>query len=239
MNTQERDQLNQLLKQLIEFKLSSKDSEAESLIQQAVAHQPDATYLLVQRALLLEHALNNAKAQINDLQRQLQNSQPANNSGSFLGADPWAQPTSNNAGVPGAANYQPNRYAQPMPQQVPAQPQPQAGGLFGGGSFLGNVATTAAGVMAGSFLFQGIENLMGHHGGGFGQSGFGGAGFDQAPFGEHISEQTVINNYYGDDAGQYADNGDFSGNNMMPASDDIFSGGNDDFADNSDDSDWI
>jgi hypothetical protein len=28
---------------------------------------------------------------------------------------------------------------------------------------LGNVATTAAGVVAGSFLFQGIQGLMGHH----------------------------------------------------------------------------
>ena len=29
---------------------------------------------------------------------------------------------------------------------------------------LGNVATTAAGVVAGAFLFQGIQGLMGHHG---------------------------------------------------------------------------
>jgi hypothetical protein len=28
---------------------------------------------------------------------------------------------------------------------------------------LGNIATTAAGVVAGSFLFQGIEHLMGNH----------------------------------------------------------------------------
>jgi hypothetical protein len=28
---------------------------------------------------------------------------------------------------------------------------------------LGNLATTAAGVVAGSFLYQGIQNMMGHH----------------------------------------------------------------------------
>ena len=28
---------------------------------------------------------------------------------------------------------------------------------------LGNIATTAAGVVAGSFLFQGIQGHMGHH----------------------------------------------------------------------------
>jgi hypothetical protein len=35
---------------------------------------------------------------------------------------------------------------------------------------LGNLATTAAGVVAGSFLYQGIQNLMGHHGAGFGNN---------------------------------------------------------------------
>jgi hypothetical protein len=62
----------------------------------------------------------------------------------------------------------------------------------GGGSFLGNVASTAAGVVAGSFLFQGIESLLGHH------HGAGSSWMD--PNGEHLSEQTVINNYYGDEA---------------------------------------
>ena len=32
-----------------------------------------------------------------------------------------------------------------------------------GSGMLGTVATTAAGVVAGSFLFQGIQGLMGHH----------------------------------------------------------------------------
>ena len=201
MNTQEREQLNQLLKPLVEFKLSSKDSEADNLIQAAVQQQPDAAYLLVQRVMLLEHALNSAKARIDELQRQAQSSQAG-----FLGNDPWAQPAA--APVPGVGAYQQPRYAQPAP--APAQPQ-AAGGLFGGGSsFLGNVATTAAGVMAGSFLFQGIENMMGHH------NGFGGGGFGQQPFGETISEQTIVNNYYGDDAGQQlADNSDFGNDNLI------------------------
>jgi uncharacterized protein len=195
MNTQEREQLNQLLKQLAAFKLTNKDSEAEALIQQAALQQPDALYLLTQRTLLLEQALNNAKARIDQLQRQAQVGQA---SGSFLGADPWAQPVAG-AGVPGAANYQPNRYAPPVAPAPSAAPAQAGGGLFGGGSFLGNIAATAAGVAAGGFLFQGIENLMGHH---HGMGGFDASGFDQTGFGEHVSEQTVINNYYGDDAGQ-------------------------------------
>ncbi|WP_409563848.1 hypothetical protein [Methylomonas koyamae] len=41
------------------------------------------------------------------------------------------------------------------------------------------MATTAAGVVAGSFLFQGIENLMSYHSSGWGQpSTFSGDYFD-------------------------------------------------------------
>jgi hypothetical protein len=248
MNTQERDQINQLLKPLVEFKLTAKDSEAEALIKEAVAHQPDAAYLLVQRVLLLDHALNNAKARIDDLQRQMQASQ--SNNASFLGNDPWAQPVSNPAPVPGVGNYQQApRYAPQAPLAAAPAPQQQAGGLFGGSagggsSFLGNMATTAAGVVAGGFLFQGIEGLLGHHGGGgFGGGGFGQGGFgQQAGYGEEITENTVVNNYYGDapSGGQlgndsYAADDSFAGNDFQnTSSDDSFFGGGD-----SDDSDWI
>lgn len=194
MNEQERDQLNRFLQQLVEVKLSSKDSEAERLISEALTRQPDAAYLLVQRSLLLEQAVNHAQAQIRELQAQ----RPAASGGGFLGGDPW-RPATGNA-VPGASNY-----------QVPStggtvNAAPAAGLASGASSFLGNVATTAAGVVAGSFLFQGIESLLGHHASPSpwgGQSGFGGA--------EHFSEQTVINNYYGDNdpSTTVADNQDF------------------------------
>jgi len=222
MNLQERNQLNQFLSQLSEVRLSTKDAEAEALIQEAVARQADAAYLLVQRALLQDQALNAAKTQIADLQNQLQNSAGNQRSG-FLGTDPWAQPTSNHAGVPGVGNYQ-------TPRTAPAPAQPA--GFFGGGggsSFLGNVATTAAGVVAGSFLFQGIESLMGHHG--------AASGWGQQASGEHTAapEQTVVNNYYGDDAIQQAsaehNNDDYSFNEAdysVPDDNDA-----------SDDSNWI
>lgn len=216
MNPQERDQLTQFLKPLSEFKLTAKDAEAEALIAQTVARQPDAAYLLVQRAMLQDQALNAAKAQIAELQNQLQNTPQR---GGFLQNDPWAQP--NGPGVPGAGSYQPSRAA--------AMP-PQAGTFGGGSSFLGNIATTAAGVVAGSFLFQGIESLLGHHGGGFGGSAWGGHNGGN----ELVPEQTVINNYYGDDAlqsGQADDN-----RNDFLVSDD--SGYDADAVDDSD-TDWI
>jgi len=207
MNVQERDLLNQLLKQLAEVKLTEKDEEAETLIRDVATKQPDATYLLAQRVLLLEHALNVAKARNDELQAQLQTNQ-SGQKGGFLGNGPWAQQAGNTSRQP--------------PQYV-AQPQTQpSGGIFGGGSgFLGNVATTAAGVVAGSFLYQGIENLMGHHSYGFGQQSFG----------EPFAEKTVVNNYYGDDAGQLASND--NNPDAFLANDD-----SDSYQDDSVDSDW-
>ncbi|MGZ5577311.1 MAG: DUF2076 domain-containing protein [Methylobacter sp.] len=229
MNTQERDQLNQFLKQLIEVKLTEKNTEAETMIREAVARQPDAAYLLVQRSLLLEQALNEAKTKISELQNQLQKNSPVSSTGGFFVNDPWAQAPSKPTAVPGAGSY----------HQIPAastgmgnaqfsQIAPQHAGS-GAGSFLGNVATTAAGVVAGSFLFQGIENLMGHH-----QSGW-----ESQPFGKQLTENTVINNYYGD-----SDKTETTGNsnNFMASNDsDSFLDDNDSFFDGSgnDDSDWV
>lgn len=184
MNPQERDQLNLFLKQLTEARISAKDTEAAQLIADSVAKQPDAAYLLVQRAMLLEQALNGAKSQIADLQQQLQYSAAATPRGGFLSNDPWA-PASAAGGIPGAGNYQIPRNA-PMP--------PQASAFGGGSSFLGNIATTAAGVVAGSFLYHGIESLLGGNHGGSGQSLWSQASHDTP------AEPTVVNNFYGDDA---------------------------------------
>jgi len=236
MNAQERDQLNQLLKQLVEVRLAAKDPEAESLIREAATQQPDATYLLVQRTLLLDQALINAKTRIDDLQNQLQRSQTAQ-SNSFLSNDPWAQPAAAGSGpVPGVGSYQIPRNAQQPQQQQQQQQAPVAASPFGGGgsSFLGNVATTAAGVVAGSFLFQGIENLMGggHHASGFGQ---------QALNDHNVPDQTVINNYYGDDAKQLADNNDSHDSYADNSDSNDFFASNDDDSfvdDDTDDSSW-
>ncbi|WP_150049469.1 MULTISPECIES: DUF2076 domain-containing protein [Methylomonas] len=186
MNVSEREQLNAFLQQLTAVKTAGKDDEAERLINEALAKQPDSAYLLVQRCLLQDHALHAAQAQIAELQQQIQQRHQPGGSG-FLNNDPWAAPAG--GGVPGAAAYQ-------MPQQsggsnnLGRYAAPQAGGL--GSSFLGSVATTAAGVVAGSFLFQGIENLLGHHntGAAWGQENHWGGG--------GTPEQTVVNNYYGD-----------------------------------------
>lgn len=182
MSPQDTQLLQDFLSQLTQVRGIAKDPEADAMISRAVAQQPDAAYLLVQRALLMDQALNNAKAQIATLENQLRGSQQS--SPSFLDPNAWG-----NSGVsrpaqtsqPAPAYQQPY---QPPYQQQPYQEPPQAyaqggspgflrGGMGGMGGLLGNVAATAAGVAGGAFLFQGLEHLLGNHGGGLGghQSG--------------------------------------------------------------------
>ena len=163
MKPREREQLQQFLEQLITARISGRDSEAEQLIREACARQPDAAYLLVQRALLQEQALRNAQDEIARLRNQ-----PSG--GSFFGANSWGNhPASPAAAVP------------PSPAAAPAP---------GAGSWLGNLASTAAGVAAGAFLFQGIENLFGHHAS---PQGFLESAAQTSP-----PQETIVNNFFGD-----------------------------------------
>ncbi|WP_296001088.1 DUF2076 family protein [Rugamonas sp.] len=195
MSPQETQSLQNFLTQLIQVRGIAKDAQAGAMIAAAVAQQPDAAYLLVQRALLMEQALNNANAQIATLQNQLQAVRQQAPSRGFLDADNWGTPA-----------VQRPMQQQPMQQPMQAMQQPmmqqpmyaaQSPGFFGGGfgGVLGNVATTAAGVAGGAFLFQGIEHLLNRgDGGGFLGSG-GGYGGNYAP---PYESTTVTNNYYND-----------------------------------------
>jgi hypothetical protein len=156
MTPQESSALQDFLEQLTQAKGVSKDPEAEALIAQAVARQPDAAYLLTQRAMLVEQALNKAKEQIAQLKSQPQ-----------AGGTPGARSFLGSGSDWGRSAGTPSRPAAPDFAQNPMQMQGTArtarpgflGG--GGGSFLGNLAATAAGVAGGAFLFQGIQSLMG------------------------------------------------------------------------------
>jgi len=217
ITNQEHEILTQFLNQLTASPAPQKVAEADALIREAIAKQPDAHYLLVQRAILLEQALSSAKAQIAQLQSQLQSARAEGNS-SFLGGNPWGQPAdrvSSQGEVPGA-----RQYAMPRPNSAFSTGQAASGGS----SFLGNLATTAAGVVAGSFLFQGIEHLLGNHSSGWLSGG--------APAREQVAEETIINNYY--DAPPADQSAQEDEDNSFLASDDG------DFSqDDSDDSDWV
>jgi hypothetical protein len=168
MSPQDSQMLHDFLSQLIQARGIQKDPEADALIQRAVAQQPDATYLLVQRALLLEQALNNAKDRIASLESQVRSGQQGGEGGKFLDANSWG----NSGRTQPAQSYQRDNQQpyQSQPQNQPQYQQPQyqsapsSGFLRGGfGGTLGTIAATAAGVAAGGFLFQGLENMFGHH----------------------------------------------------------------------------
>ena len=170
MTLQESQLLQDFLDQLAQIRGVRKDPEAQAMIQKALAQQPDAPYLLVQRAMLLEQALNQAKRQIAQLEGQ-----SGNLSG---GVSAWNQ-----------TPQEPFRSAPPSGSAPPA-PQPRSGLLSTGtGGFLGSAAATAAGVAGGAFLFQGLEDLLGRHGGGFlGQDAAG-----------EVVENGTVNHYEGDE----------------------------------------
>jgi hypothetical protein len=218
MTPQEREQLTRFLDQLVEARVSDKDPEAETLIRAAAARQPDAAYLLVQRAMLLEQALDSATAQIARLEGQVRASQNRGQSSFLGGGNPWASASSaltKPGGVPGAGDY-------PFPR---AQQSAATGG--GASSFLGNIATTAAGVVAGSFLFQGIENLLGHH-------RAASSWIDAS--GERVSEQTTVNNVSGS-----ADEGQAQGHAaaLLASEDDASFLDEDSVMNDGDDSNWV
>lgn len=155
MTPQERSVLEGFLAQLAQVRGVNKDPEAERLIARAVEQQPDATYLVVQRALLLGQALEQAKARIAALEQGEGRGQ------GFLdpNASGWGNP------APGPAGYRGQPAPAAVPQYAPAYPPgygapPPAYPVYGGpppgggfSSFLGQAAATAAGVAGGEFLF--------------------------------------------------------------------------------------
>ena len=148
MSPSDSQTLQDFLGQLVQARGIHKDPEADALVQRAVARQPDAAYLLVQRALLMEQALESARARIAALESQLQHQQ--GQGGGFL--DPQAWGKRGHAGQPQSRHM---HYQHALPGAVGR----------GGGGLLGSIAATAAGVAAGSFLFHGLDGLFHDHDG--------------------------------------------------------------------------
>jgi uncharacterized protein len=211
MTPQESTMLNDLVSKIRQTQLPEKDEEAEQFLKQSLATTPDAQYILAQTVLVQNIALEQAKAQMQQLQERLQEAQsqlqtppaPAQHTsflGSLLGRHDAPPPPQQNyapQGFPprpgGAPQYYPPAPAY-APDYAAAPPPPPSAGS----SFLRSAATTAAGVAAGALAFEGVESLLhgfGHGGGGGFGEGFGGGG---GGFGERPAGETVINNYYDD-----------------------------------------
>jgi hypothetical protein len=184
MTPQERQLIDDLFSRLEKLEVTPRDPEAESAILQGLRRAPNATYALVQTALLQDEALKRAGARIEELEAQTQPQQE--NQGSFLdslrgslfGGNTPAHGSVPNVPPSGADNrpvwnsgqvigrndpYADPRYGNPGYGNAPA---PGYGGAAPGGgpSFLGTAAATAAGVIGGSLLMNSIRGL----GSGFG-----------------------------------------------------------------------
>ena len=165
MTPQEKQLLERFLADMASARAGEKDLEAEALIREAVSRQPDAAYLLVQRALQLDQVLQIREAEVQKLQSELAHAkgQGGGAGGGFLG-DPYAWGARRSAEPPaqspGSAPIPGVRPQAAAGMQAQAAPQQAASRPWGGSGMLGTVASTAAGVVAGSFLYQGIQNLM-------------------------------------------------------------------------------
>lgn len=167
MTPQETELLSNFLAQLTQVKGIPKDPAADALITKAVGSQPDAAYLLVQRSLIQDQAIESATARIAALEAEAERlraaspgtSAPAAAASSFLGAGGWGRSATApmNAAGTGPVSQPGTMAARPMM----AAPAAQAGRA--GPGFLGMAAATAAGVVGGAFLFQGVQSLMNSH----------------------------------------------------------------------------
>ena len=200
MSPSDTQQLHDFLAQLVQARGIQKDPEADALIQRAVAQQPDAAYLLVQRALLMEQALDTAKARIAALESQLQQQQRQESRGGFLDPNSW-----------GRRRRASHPHSQHMHYQHAA---PGSMSRSMGGGLLGSIAATAAGVAAGSFLFHGLDNLFHDHEGNSGAHLLGGGDLsgdalaDQAGLYDIGTGDSLLG---GDDLGSEGSGGFFDG----------------------------
>jgi hypothetical protein len=212
VTSQEEQLLNSLVERVNQTQLQEKDPDAEALLKQGLGANADALYIMAQTVLVQNIALEQAKAQVGQLQQQLQEAQtrPPARATSFLGnllghhdpPQPQYLPPRQQGYVPPPPpppGYDP-QYAQPgfAPGGYAPAGYPAAGYVQSGPpSFLRGAMQTAAGVAAGALAFEGVESIL-HGMGGFGHGGygFGGPGMGMGGGFERPIEENVVNNYY-------------------------------------------
>ncbi|SFB45629.1 hypothetical protein SAMN03159496_03871 [Rhizobium sp. NFR07] len=238
MSPEERQLLNGLFERVRTASATPRDREAEELIEQETRRQPYATYYLAQAVAVQEKGLEAAANRIRDLEdriRELEAGESdhrrAEQGGGFLSSifgssqsqqrapmqqtsGPWSntgRPSNDGRGYddgyrtpPPSSGYQPSAGQPSGPWSGNAYRGPSAGS-----SFLTGALGTAAGVAGGMLLANSLSGIFSNHmsGAGLGNplAGAGAFGASEQP----PVEETVVNNYYGDDAIREAsDNGD-------------------------------
>jgi hypothetical protein len=181
MTPQERQLVADLFDRLASLEGGQRDPDAERGIREGLTRAPNAVYALVQTVLLQEEALKRANTRIEELEHAINPGPAQTQSGGFLdsmrsvfaGQSRGSVPSVRTGGQgssgawggsppppPPPPGYQPQPGYPPPPgyMQGPPMGAPMMGG--GGGSFLGTAAATAAGVIGGSMLLNGIRNAF-------------------------------------------------------------------------------
>jgi hypothetical protein len=147
MTTHEQNLILKVADEVRTADRSTVDREAERLIRAEVAAQPNAAYILTQRVIVQDLALQQARARIDELETRLRQAGLA-------------------TGGPGAPA-----------SGAPSAPAQQTGGRSGVGDFLRTAAAAAAGTIGAQLIYDGLRNwAAGHSGSGPGFLGGLGAG---------------------------------------------------------------
>jgi uncharacterized protein len=168
MTPQERELVTALFDRLATLETNPRDGEAERAIIEGLRRAPNATYALVQTALVQDEALKRADARICELEARLGDAPAAQPSGFLDGmrdALLGRREPPRGGSVP---SVHPARAQQPNQEAAPASGGPWRQGPAPGGSFLGTAAAAAAGMIGGSLLLDGIRSMMGPGHGAFG-----------------------------------------------------------------------
>lgn len=131
MTPQEKMMIEGVAERLRAHTLTSKDPQAEQLISQSIATQPDALYRLTQSNILQEVALNEAKNKVAALEQQLAAYQNQSMFDRVRGAAPQQV-------APPVSSYQPSMF----------------------GSFMKTAAAMTTGVVAGNLISDALSGLF-------------------------------------------------------------------------------
>jgi hypothetical protein len=214
MSPEERQLLTALFDRVRTAGATPRDPEAEALISEATRAQPSAAYYLAQAVIVQEKGLEAAANHIKELEervRQLESGEGDRRQaeqGGFLSSIFGSTQTQQPAPAPGPWGGAPREgYEQPrgydnsrqMAQQPSGPWSQQAYAPSAGGSFLRGALGTAAGVAGGMLLANSLSGIFGNH---MSSLGWGSPFAGANPFGNAGGpvEETVINNYYGDNS---------------------------------------
>jgi uncharacterized protein len=227
MTPEERNLVTDLFDRLARLEDSPRDREAERLIQDGLRQAPNATYALVQTALIQDEALKRADGRIRELEAQLGTGAEPPRQGGFLesmresvfgrreapraGSVPTVRPGGEGAPMGAPPVYRSE--APPMAQAPVMGQAPMMGQPSPGGSFLGTAAATAAGVIGGSLMMDSIRSMMGGHRGGTAHAAYEPAGAGHAaPWGGNSGGDDKMARELGiDDIGRSSGSGSSGG----------------------------